>query len=49
MLAETYACKFVVKGTYGKFNAAGADVASEQTINLLQKCASGIIGNTRKK
>ena len=44
-LAETYAGKFVVKGTYGKFNAAGADV----TINQLQKYASGIIGNTRKK
>ena len=41
--------KFVVKRTQGKFNAVGADMALEQTINRSQKSASGIIGNTRKK
>ena len=41
--------KFVVKRTYGKFNAVGADMALEQTINRSQKSASGIIGSTRKK
>lgn len=41
--------KFVVKRTHGKFNAVGADMALEQTINRSQKSASGIIGNTRKK
>ena len=44
-LAETYAGKFVVKGTFGKFNATGADV----TINQLQRCASGIIGNKKEE
>ncbi|KAJ8039008.1 hypothetical protein HOLleu_16589 [Holothuria leucospilota] len=41
--------KFVVKRTHGKFNAVGADMALEQTINRSQKSASGIIGNTMKK
>ena len=41
--------KFGVKRTHGKFNAVGADMALEQTINRSQKSASGIIGNTRKK
>ena len=41
--------KFVAKRTHGKFNAVGADMALEQTINRSQKSASGIIGNTRKK
>ena len=41
--------KFVVKRTHGKFNAVGADMALEQTINRSQKSACGIIGNTRKK
>ena len=41
--------KFVVKRTHGKFNAVGADMALEQTINRSQKSASGIICNTRKK
>lgn len=40
---------FVVKRTQGKFNAVGADMALEQTINRSQKSTSGIIGNTRKK
>ena len=41
--------KFAVKRTTGSFNAVGADMALEQTINRSQKGASGIIGNTRKK
>jgi hypothetical protein len=41
--------KFVVKRTPGLFNAIGADMCLEQTINRSQKSTSGIIGNTKKK
>ena len=41
--------KFAVKRTPGCFNAVGADMALEQTINRSQKSPSGIIGSTRKK
>ena len=41
--------KFVMKRTHIKFNAVGADMALEQTINRSQKSASEIISNTRKK
>ena len=41
--------KFVVKQTHGKFNAVGADIALEQTINRSKKSASEIMGNTRMK
>ena len=40
---------FAVRRGPGKFNAVGADMALEQTINRSQKSASGIIGCTRKK
>ena len=39
--------KFVVKRTYEKFNAVGANMALGQTINRSQKSASGIMGNTK--
>ena len=41
--------KFSIKQTPGFFNAVGADMALEQTINKSQKSVSGIIGNSRKK
>ena len=41
--------KFSIKRTAGKFNAIGADMCLEQTINRSQKSASGIIGSTKKK
>ena len=41
--------KFAVKRTPGCFNAVGADMALEQTINKSQKSSAGIIGNSMKK
>ena len=41
--------RFAIKRTPGSFNAIGADMALEQTINKAQKSSSGIIGNSRKK
>ena len=51
--ADVYASfcagKFVVKRTPGHFNAIGADMCLEQTINKSAKSPAGIIGNTKKK
>ena len=41
--------KFPIKRTPGCFNAVGADMSLEQTINRSQKSSSGIIGNSRTK
>lgn len=41
--------KFVVKQTPGMFNAVGADMCLEQTINRSQKSSAGIIGSTKRK
>ena len=41
--------RFVVKRKGGLFNAVGADLCLEQTINRSQKSASGIIGSTKQK
>ena len=41
--------KLAINRTPGLFNAVGADMAMEQTINKSQKSSSGIIGNSRKK
>ena len=41
--------KFVVKRLEGSFNAVGADMCLEQTINRSQKSAGGIIGSTKRK
>ena len=41
--------KFAIKHTPWCFNAVGTDMALEQTINKLQKSASGLVGNSRKK
>ena len=40
--------RFVVKRTHEKFNAVGADMALERTINSAQKSSSGIVGNTKR-
>jgi len=38
---------FVVRRANTQFNAVGADMALEQTINRSQKSSGGIIGETR--
>ncbi len=47
--ASFCAGKFVVKRTEGHFNAIGADMCLEQTINKSAKSAAGIIGKTKRK